>query len=442
MTILGKGTFGCVVSPSLKCTDTSIKSNKRVSKIMSEDDALDEMKEYKELDKIPELKKYLLRFPELCKPVDDEKFRKAITQCKHNRLNRVVTENQRLKRSVTNNISSLLLENGGVSLRDFKNKFKNKLTINDFEIFLTSIKDLFQALIVLRKHKYVHQDIKANNIVYSPKTGKIALIDFGKLNTFDKIKYNSEKSINNEGTTWFNYPPEAKFMNRKKKILKNESEYQQFLKYTIVTWDSYSLALCLKDIISNNIHDVVKSLDQQKRIEIINFLTEADSLLTPYVLYKKLSDAELIHTVKNSFALRNKDLESLKQDYIQLLKDHKMYRNVTPKPSKEVIQIEETNSLNHIVNKTVEKKCKEGKEPHPISNRCVKKCKKGETRNSTGRCTSKKTNIKKGKTVKQVNSKKKTQSQSKRNKTSKRVDDKWYKVMAFIDANEYECRRK
>lgn len=54
----------------------------------------------------------------------------------------------------------------------------------------------------------------------------------------------------------------------------------------------------------------------------------------------------------------------------------------------------------------------------------------------------KKNEHKKGKTVKQVNSKKKTQSQSKRNKTSKRVDDKWYKVMAFIDANEYECRRK
>ena len=71
MTVLGKGTFGCVVSPALKCTDSSIKSDKRVSKIMRERDALDEMQEYEALDKIPELKKYLLRFPEPCNPVND-----------------------------------------------------------------------------------------------------------------------------------------------------------------------------------------------------------------------------------------------------------------------------------------------------------------------------------------------------------------------------------
>ena len=52
MTVLGKGTFGCVVSPALKCTDLSIKPDKRVSKIMREKDALDEMKEYEALDRV------------------------------------------------------------------------------------------------------------------------------------------------------------------------------------------------------------------------------------------------------------------------------------------------------------------------------------------------------------------------------------------------------
>ena len=60
MTVLGKGAFGCVVSPPLKCTDSSIKMDNGVSKIMEERDVLEEMKEYKLLDKMPELKKYLL----------------------------------------------------------------------------------------------------------------------------------------------------------------------------------------------------------------------------------------------------------------------------------------------------------------------------------------------------------------------------------------------
>ena len=129
MTVLGKGTFGCVVSPALKCTDSSIKSDKRVSKIMREKDALDEMQEYEALDKIPELKKYLLRFPEPCNPVNDEKFHKAIKQCKHDRVNRVY------RNPTTKNIGSLLLENGGVSLKDFQKQFRGKLTVNDFEFF-------------------------------------------------------------------------------------------------------------------------------------------------------------------------------------------------------------------------------------------------------------------------------------------------------------------
>ena len=38
MTVLGKETFGCVVSPYLKCTDSTIKTNRKVSKIMREKD--------------------------------------------------------------------------------------------------------------------------------------------------------------------------------------------------------------------------------------------------------------------------------------------------------------------------------------------------------------------------------------------------------------------
>ena len=435
MTVLGKGTFGCVVSPALKCTDSSIKSDKRVSKIMRERDALDEMKEYEALDKIPELKKYLLRFPEPCNPVNDEKFHKAIKQCQHNRINKVY------KNPTTNNISSLLLENGGVSLRDFPKKFRGKLTVNDFEIFLTSIKDLFEALIILRKHEYVHQDIKANNIVYSPKTGKIAFIDFGKLTTFKKIKENCGRSTHNEGTTWFNYPPEAKYMNRDKKLLRYEDYYQDFLKKTITTWDSYSLALCLKEMFEkyykDSIKDVLKDVDKDKEIRISNFLFKVTTLLEPFIGYKKLNEIELRNTVSSSVGLRDSNIESLKFTYIELLKHYKLYRVTAPKPSQKVIQIEQDSSVQHMVNK-VGKKCKEGKEPHPISNRCVKKCNKGETRDSSGKCTSKnKPKPQTRKTVKKANPK-----HSAKQLTKESLPKKLYRIKAYVDRNDYEIKPK
>jgi len=429
MTVLGKGTFGCVVSPALKCTDSSIKSDKRVSKIMREKDALDEMREYEALDKIPDLKKYLLRFPEPCNPVNDEKFHKAIKQCNHDRVNRVY------RNPTTKNIGSLLLENGGVSLKDFQKKFRGKLTVNDFEIFLTSIKNLFEALIILRKHEYVHQDIKANNIVYSPKTGKIALIDFGKLTTFKKIKENCGRSTHNEGTSWFNYPPEAKFMNRDKKLLRYEDYYQDFLKKTITTWDSYSLALCLKEMFEKDFE--IKNVDKDKAVRLTNFLIRAIALLKPFIGYKKLNEIELRKNVSSSVGLRDSNIESLKFTYIELLKDYKLYRVTTPKPSQKVIQIEQDSSVQHMVNKA-EKKCKEGKEPHPISNRCVKKCNKGETRDSSGKCTSKnKPKSQTRKTVKKANPK-----HSAKQLTKESLPKKLYRIKAYVDANDYEIKPK
>ena len=302
---------------------------------------------------------------------------------------------------------------------------------------------MFEALIILRKHEYVHQDIKENNIVYSPKTGKIALIDFGKLTTFKEIKENCGRSAHAEGTSWFNYPPEAKFMNRNKKLLRYEDEYQSFLKKTITTWDSYSLALCLKEMFEkysiSSIKNVLKNVDKDKEVRITNFLFKTRALLTPFIGYKELTPTELRKNVSSSVGLRESNIESLKFTYIELLKDYKLYRVTVPKPSKKVIQIEQDSSVQHIVNNVAaaQKKCKPGKEPHPISNRCVNKCKPGETRDSTGKCQKNKVN-----TVKKAKPK-----SAKKNKTSKKSSavipkPKYYKVAAYLDTDTYECKKK
>ena len=348
MTVLGKGAFGCVVSPPLKCTDSSIKMDNGVSKIMEERDVLEEMKEYKLLDKMPELKKYLLKFPLTCKPINDDKFHKAVKQCNHKNINRVYNK------SNTDKISSLLLENGGVSLADFYKLFK-KLTVNDFEIFLTSIKDLFQALIILRKYKCAHLDIKSQNIVYSPKTGKIALIDFGKLTSFRRMKRYSQHDANFDGVTHFNYPPEAKYMNKSQNPLKTKSEldYSEFLDNTILSWDSYSLALCLSQQFNGFSHILDYIIKDKTKNKIIStFLRDADSLVQSYIEFDKMSSNELETYIGNGGKhLRNQDLEHLRDEYIALLKDSKIYKDTNPKPSKEVIEIAKANSIQYMVEK-------------------------------------------------------------------------------------------
>jgi len=468
MTVLGKGTFGCVVSPSLKCTDSSIKTKKKVSKIMREKDAMEEMTEYKVLEKIPELKKYLLTFPQPCKPVNDDKFHNAIKQCKHEKVNRVYNGTD------TNSISSLLLENGGVSLGDLVNNFVRKLTMHEFEIFLTSIKNLFETLIILRKHKYVHQDIKANNIVYSLQTGKNSLIDFGKLSSFKNIKQNSQNDSHNEGTTWFNYPPEAKFMNKSKNPFTEDTDYLRFLDEAMLSWDSYSLALCLNNLFTEVNHKVraekllkefpnYENTSKKKREQIAKFFVEGRSLLRPYISYvdtNNMSNAELRDYIVSKRPLRDNNLVGLKASYINLLKECGLYRNSVPNPSKEVIEIEQ--SIQHIVAESANqhvanKKCKDEKEPHPITNRCVKKCNKGETRDSSGKCKKnnngktvraippKKTSLKKAppKKSSKTNVSKKSAQKTNSNKTEKAINKStMYKVYAYIDANEYECKRK
>lgn len=471
MTVLGKGTFGCVVSPSLKCTDSTIKTNKKVSKIMREKDATEEMTEYKVLEKIPELKKYLLTFPQPCKPVNDDKFHNAIKQCKHAMVNRVYNG------ADTNSISSLLLENGGVGLGDLVNNFVRKLTMHEFEIFLTSIKNLFEALIILRKHKYAHQDIKANNIVYSLQTGKIALIDFGKLSSFQKIKQNSQNDSHDEGTTWFNYPPEAKFMNKSKNPFTEDTDYLRFLDESMLSWDSYSLALCLNNLFTEVNRKVraekllkefpnYENTSKKKREQIAKFFVYGRILLRPYISHvdtNNMSNAELKDYIVSKRPLRDNNLVGLKASYINLLKECGLYRTTVPKPSKEVIEIEQKNSIQHMVEESANQnaannKCKDGKEPHPITNRCVKKCNKDETRDSSGKCKKnkngrtvkavppKKANVSKksiSKKASKTNVSKKSVQKPNSNKTEKAINKStMYKVHAYIDANEYECKRK
>ena len=82
MPVVGEGSFGCVHSPSLKCkTKRNINYDNKVSKLLTDKDAKDELKElslFKEIDKLEE---HYLGYPRKCKPMDDEETKQEINKC-------------------------------------------------------------------------------------------------------------------------------------------------------------------------------------------------------------------------------------------------------------------------------------------------------------------------------------------------------------------------
>ena len=108
--VVGEGTYGCVVKPSLKCVEKDKYSYKdRVSKIMRSNDAIDEKNEMVDLVKIPGIEKYIIRMPEICKPDVNNEFLSVAGTCENRR---VKGEINKIKSNKQYSLRLLLLDDG------------------------------------------------------------------------------------------------------------------------------------------------------------------------------------------------------------------------------------------------------------------------------------------------------------------------------------------
>jgi hypothetical protein len=82
--VVGEGTYGCVLKPSLKCKGKkNISYENKVSKVISKSNAKDELKEYDNVDRADKNGDFYLGKPESCNI--DEKLvsnTNAIKHCK------------------------------------------------------------------------------------------------------------------------------------------------------------------------------------------------------------------------------------------------------------------------------------------------------------------------------------------------------------------------
>jgi hypothetical protein len=220
---VGEGSYGCVYSPSFKCSyaecDRCSKNSstncqecdttKNVSKVMTTQDAKIEFDKYYNLitsNNLDNNDQFYIKPIIKCEPTgyDITKIRKNLNSCKP-----IKQEDQ---------ISLLIYQNGGINLSQLlKGNDEYKISILDI---LTGLKNILEGIIKLGDNQIVHFDIKPDNIVTGifpnstdknhTKSISFRIIDFGiaqQFKTSDIIQI-----------------PNISFASEKQKLIKNEEE--------------------------------------------------------------------------------------------------------------------------------------------------------------------------------------------------------------------------
>ena len=189
LSFIAKGTYGCVVSPGIT-RDNKIDTNiETISKLFINKDAFEEEIEnykivisfIKSINKDEPIDKYTVQI--LNKSKLNKKNRKTLLS------DDILTNCKKIKDLEPKlDIYQIEYENGGISLENLFESV-NRTLIESIDILelLSSFNIVFEFLNLLAKNKYLHADIKLDNILFDINTNSIKVIDFGLVQHQDKI---------------------------------------------------------------------------------------------------------------------------------------------------------------------------------------------------------------------------------------------------------------
>lgn len=369
--IIGEGTYGCVAKPSFTCKGKKRNYNHKVSKVMLYDDAKVEYKEMKSITKIKGIEKYITSMPDMCIPEIDSKYRLAMKSC----------ENERFKGALEGDFRLLVMEDGGVSLRQFMDEVIDTLDSDSICIFLTKIYDLLEGIQFFSEHGIVHHDIKSRNVVYNIETKTIKYIDFGLTKKRNQLIKESVENRNGAAQKWDNFPPEYEFANNFHYTLYGaryyNMNYNTFINKVADTFDAYSFGLMMKRIMEEFMET--------------DYGIDMNAIQEMHYFFDKMADTN-INT-------RNYEIKHLPTEYKMILEQYEIWNTGKPNPPKESVQLQKSLSrsidMSSRERKTLKvaldpyrklKPCREDQERNPLTRRCVKKCKKDYVRNEKFKC--------------------------------------------------------
>jgi len=437
MPVIGEGGYGCVHSPSLKCnTKKNMNYDNKVSKLLTDKNATDELKElsiFKELDKLEE---HYLGYPTKCKPVDDEETRREIMKC---------TDGRKFMRDYKK-LRLLVMKNGGVSLDSYVSKLYSKRynigTTKHTEIMFLNMLNVLRGVKFLIDNKLCHKDLKPQNIVFNEGTRTMKMIDFGMLQRVEDMKTDALNDTYWPAHLWWSVPMYAELMNKTnyekmQELFKDENNIKEYLKDII---SKISSKTDMGGVNSNFFKEITK-VPSKIKIQILGELNKSLKMIIskPHVEFvEKVCKIYDIHNMgftllmiitklepdyegagKNTILsktfienIRKLGLRMISYDIFnhieidEVLREYEKILNVAnivkrngymiTQDKKAIIErgspVEQPDVL--IVNVRSSSKdkslqqCTEGYERNPKTRRCIKVCKQGYKRDESFKCKS------------------------------------------------------
>ena len=396
--VVGEGTYGCVVKPSLQCEDGHHPDtyDHMVSKIMDKDDAAEEYEEMNKIASIDGIDRYVLKRPHKCVPDLSRRFDKTVRKCRGKRVAHNVPTPDRYR--------LLILEDGGADVSNILKTVLPTMIFADICRFLTSVRELIEALVFFKNNMIIHHDIKRENIVYNVETGSMKFIDFGLMMWRDDFINRAKSDSNSQGISWFNFPTESKCINHSTfksgkscEKYRDMMSYNEFLKKSADTFDTFSLALVM--------YEIMKAMcgipEFKRQIDTATFYEDMKDVVAPFYA--------------EDMRFRPNSIHQLHVEYDALLRKYKLVNETTPSPTTETISAYKSASKSYAKNKSKSitrksmrdsmsyspsksitrksaggKQCPPSKIVNPVTNRCVKQCGPNQTRDTNFRCITRK----------------------------------------------------
>ena len=297
--VLGKGTFGCVLTPPLKCTNKIIEGKGKVGKIFQEEiDAIEENEISKMIEKIDPNQKFSIYSNNLCNvKFEDIEKSDQFNQCNYPK--------QKLYYQ--------LHMNKAYELGKFMEN--NKYNYN-FLDYVTHLINLSEGLIKFSYSKLCHSDIKSNNIVISDNTFKF--IDFGLSIEYDELY----KQL----ITGFYpiYPPELNIFSNLEIIKDNLKDLLELYEEHLLSkvkffFNNFNFGKNYKKFLKNlvngetsEIRSFLKDLKKNKNVKNIDVFSLELIILQFHEKNKKKSLKDLINDKNSKIYLYLKNLNKYK----------------------------------------------------------------------------------------------------------------------------------
>jgi serine/threonine protein kinase len=434
--VIGKGSYGCVHKPSLKCKTRKINYKNKISKYMLKKHANTEMKEYDIIKSADPTKYTYLGKPLSCIPEYSIENVDAMLQC-----------------NLGDNIkdfSILVMNDGGENLEIFSKRFgKHPVTSenkNKMELFWIEAQRILYGLTLFLKKDIIHHDLKAQNIVYNEDKNRINFIDFGLMRSRSQMFNDCKNSTASSAIRHWSYPFELQFMNAKKfhkvsnwgpvkrnlfieNIINNmESEenksYRIFLSIVFGHLD-YNIRRENRKIVINDFKDLLDELKHESYEHMLNMsLNTIDTYGTGIAFANVLANTSkfinrdfqndlcsLFNRMLTNYLPYRYQPDEILREYENIISKHgllekhnKNYQNhiiMEHKPKKEKMNkiLNKLDKIDFVLTESDREflsmspllSCPDTKEYNPITKKCVSKCKDNKIRNENFRCVKNKT---------------------------------------------------